>query len=69
MALALAIFQALAAFPKILDAIEKLAAFIQTQAQIARNDKQRKDAEAAAAKAKKEKDTSDLDKILNPDKK
>lgn len=69
MTIVTAIFNAIAALPKILEYVEKLALFILDQVNIARTLKARKDAEEAAAKAKETKDTTDLDKLFNPDKK
>lgn len=64
----MAIFDAIAAFPKILAIFEAFASWIGEQIAQAKVRKSNSDMAKAADKAKATKDTSDLDKMFDPDK-
>lgn len=63
-----ALLGVLASLPKLIEYIEKLAAFVQSEIQRMREEKLRKDLDEAAKKAKKDKDTCQLEKLLDPSK-
>jgi hypothetical protein len=64
-----AVFDAIAAVPKILGYVETFALFIQGQVDAAKKRKASADEASAAAIAQKTKDTSGLDASFDPDKK
>ena len=63
-----AIIGVLAALPKLLDLVEKAVGVISQWVEEAKHRRAVADAQDAAAKAQATKDTSDLEKILDPDK-
>lgn len=65
----IAIFNAIAALPTLVKAIESFVAFLSSQLEAAKKRKLAEELAAATEKAKKEKDTSDMDAIFNPGKK
>lgn len=65
----LAIFNAIAAIPSLLSAIESMIAFFSDQVDQAKKRKLAADLAAAAEIAKQKKDTSGLDNIFDPGKK
>lgn len=65
----IAIFNAIAALPKLLSLIESMIAFISEQVELAKKRKAIADFAEAAEIAKKKKDTSGLDAGFDPGKK